>query len=315
MIGECTRSRLERDYRERARTGSVGLKVNLYTALDVAALDASIVTMRPTSVQLECLMVGDSLLSTHFGRDSTRLLDNQDQRWAYGALQGAVREVSAAMKGTSHVAQAYLIADLPDGSLESPSRLVQASDGFLEAGADVVKLEIDGPESLRGLEHLASRGILAFGHLGFTPQTARLRRYGKTKSERNELYHLARAARDSGACGLVLEMVHPTANASLSQPSSQGLPCFSIFSGPTVAGGGLSINAWDAVFRHATRAKGFPPSAFLNAVDYPDGYTEKNVIWGLSNLLALIEEGRFPAQSDSNETDPVTLEEAWLTTT
>lgn len=237
-MSEDLRIKIKDDYAKRDRTGVVGLKVNLYTAVDVAALDASLAEARPGNVRLECLMVGDSILSTHHGRDTTRLDDEQDRRWAYEVLRSSVSEVASAMKHAPAVSDAYLMADLPDGCLTSRDRLRRASEGFLEAGADAVKLEVGGPESLEGLRFLAAEGIPVFGHLGFTPQTARLRRHGKTDEERRDLYARARDIRDSGACGLILEMIDPLANTALSTPSPEGLPCFSIFCGPAVPGGG-----------------------------------------------------------------------------
>ncbi|MFE1291110.1 3-methyl-2-oxobutanoate hydroxymethyltransferase [Streptomyces sp. NPDC058751] len=305
--------KIKNDYEERARAGTLGLKVNLYTAVDVAALGASISAAQPQSVRLECLMVGDSILSTHHGRDTTRLRDEQDRQWAYDVLRSSVNEVSSAMKDTPAVVDAYLMADLPDGSLASRDRLIRSSEGFLEAGADAVKLEVDGPLSLEGLSTLASAGVPVFGHLGFTPQTARLQRHGTTDAERRDLYGQARAIRDAGACGLILEMIDPLANAALSAPSPQGLPCFSIFSGPTVPGGGLSVNAWDAVFRHPSGAIGFPPTAFLDPSDYPDHYSREAVSRGLTSLITLVDEGRFPTRKRSADIEPEILEDPWQT--
>ncbi|MEU8934792.1 3-methyl-2-oxobutanoate hydroxymethyltransferase [Streptomyces sp. NPDC048409] len=313
-MSEDLRIKIKNDYEERTRTGAVGLKVNLYTEVDVAALNVSLSEARPEAVRLECLMVGDSILSTHHGRDTTRLDDEQDQRWAYEVLRSSVSEVASAMKHAPAVADAYLMADLPDGCLTSRDRLLRASEGFLDAGADVVKLEVGGLESLEGLRFLAAEGIPVFGHLGFTPQTARLRRHGKNNEERRELYSRARDIRDSGACGLILEMIDPLANAALSTPSPEGLPCFSIFCGPAVAGGGLSVNAWDAVFRHPTGASGFPPSAFLDTADYPEHYTQDNVSRGLTSLLTLIDEGRFPARRQADDAGQHGTEESpWKT--
>ena len=307
-------TRVKTDYEERSRTGAVGLKVNLYTALDVAGLDASVDAVVRESLRLECVMVGDSIFSTHHGRSATQLCDAADRQWAYGVLTQALAEVSGALRGSSWLTGVYLMADLPDGSLESMERLVYTAEGFVAAGADAVKLEVADPESLQGIETLASIGMPVFGHLGLTPQTAQLRRHGKTASERQELYRLSQAVRDGVACGLILEMVNPVANAALSAPSPHGIPCFSIFSGPTVPGGGLSVNASDAMFRHTSGARGFPPTAFLDVADFPEQYTLPNVARGMTELLGLVVEGRFPASTRPIDThDQHTPEEPWQT--
>jgi ketopantoate hydroxymethyltransferase len=257
-------------------------------------------------------MVGDSTFSTHHGRSTTQLRDSADRQWAYGVLIEALAEVSGALRESAQLRGVYLLADLPDGSLESMDRLVYTAERFLGAGAEAVKLEVDGPESLHGIETLASTGVPVFGHLGFTPQTAQMRRHGKTANERQELYRSARAVRDHGACGLVLEMVDPVANAALSAPSPYGIPCFSIFSGPTVPGGGLSVNAWDAMFRHPSGARGFPPTAFLDVADFPEQYTFPNAVRGMTELLGLVAEGSFPESLRPIDTrDQHTPEAPW----
>ena len=305
-------TQIKTDYEERSRTGAVGLKVNLYTALDVTGLDASVDAVEWESIRLECVMVGDSILTTHHGRSTTQLRDAADRQWANVVLTEAIAEVSGALQESTRLAGVYLMADLQDGSLESDERLLDTAQGFVAAGADAVKLEVAGPDSLHGIEELAATGVPVFGHLGYTPQTAQLRRHGQTSPERGELYRSARAVRDSGACGLILEMVDPVANAALSAPSPNGIPCFSIFSGPTVQGGGLSVNAWDAVFRHPSGARGFPPTAFLDVANFPEQYTVRNVTHGMTKLLGLVSEGLFPESTRlTDKCDQLVPEEPW----
>lgn len=311
---EDIQARVKQDHKERARTGRIGLKVNLYTDVDVDALGSVLASSPTQRVRLECLMVGDSLLTTHLGRATTRLRGEHERRWAFGLLREAVREVADAMRAEPAVAGAYLMADLPDGSLRSRDRLARASEGFLDAGADAVKVEVDGRAALEAVQNLAGLGVPAFAHLGFTPQSARLRRHGSTTAERRELYRIARAARDAGACGLILEMVDPTANAALSRPSPHGLPCFSIFSGPAVPGGGLSINAWDAVFRHPSGSASFPPTAFLDPAQRAERYGPGAATRGLAQLLVLVEQGLFPGSVPIVDTEDV-QETPWLTRT
>lgn len=308
------RDQVRADYLERAQSGSVGIKVNLYTSLDVHGL-AWAMTALPKHLQLESVMVGDSILCTHHGRQSTQLPEVAEQEWACAVLADALAEVAAALRD-SQLTPTYLMADLPDGSLTSSKRLLQRAERFVNLGASAIKIEGAGDDSLRGIEILASIGIPVFGHIGYTPQSSSLRRHGRTRDERRDLYRTARAVRDCGACGLILEMVHPLANAALSAFSPHGIPCFSIFSGPAVPGGGLSLNAWDALFRHPSSTSGFPQSAFLEIRDYPAQYTLPNISRALILLFQLVAVGQFPqcvsATPDVHQSGSQEPDDPWL---
>lgn len=304
-------SRMDEICSARERDGAIGLKANLYTDLDVEALDAAAQLLTDGPVRLECVMVGDSILTTHHGRATTRARNDNDQRWITEVMTASVSEVASALRTAASLPGIFLMADLPDGSGGSTEVLVRTAEGFRNVGADCVKIEVDGPDALDGVQVLAGRGIPVFAHLGFTPQTAPLRRYGRTADERQQLYATARRVRDSGACGVILEMVDTTTNRALSRPSPQGLPCYSIFCGPPAVGGGLSVNAWDAVFRHPSGSRGFPSSAFLGPSEYPEQYTVGNVTRGLADLFALVTSGRFPESITTTKPTSEEQDDPW----
>ena len=119
-------------------------------------------------------MVGDSYFTTHLCRDSTRLTGAEEQAMGLSALVKQVAEVRAAMDALLPDARMpYLMADLPDGTLETPDAALRAAQRFADAGADVVKLEIAEPGLVRCLDRVAGHGVPVAAHLGYTRSAGR----------------------------------------------------------------------------------------------------------------------------------------------
>jgi Ketopantoate hydroxymethyltransferase len=270
----------------------LGLKVNLYTADEVEGL-AGALEGDLADAPVECLMVGDSYFNTHLGRASTRL-SPAEQSWGLDVLVHQVGEVRAAMdRFLAGEDMPLLMADMPDGTVVSPRAVVTAARRYVDAGADVVKVEVDSEMSLECVEALASSGIAVAAHLGYTPQHGTLGRRGESLTEALELFAAARSARDAGADVLVLEMVSEVVNRALSMPDSGGLPGYSVFSGAAPYGG-QSLNVWDAVFRPAREYRYFPTTGTLDRDQDRDAYTPEVIGSHLALLIRQTLDGRFP---------------------
>lgn len=277
-----------------AAPGTVGLKINLYRAGEVAGLAQALCEPDLAGCPVESVMVGDSYFMTHLGRPSTRLDGPGEQEWGLRILTRLVAEVREAMDALLPPRRMpFLVGDLPDGAGDSIDRMLAAADRLLAAGADTVKLEAGTPGALACVEAAARRGIPCLVHLGYTPQRGLLARRGDTLEEAGDLFGEARAARDAGACALVLEMVSEAVNAALSAPSPAGVPVYSIFSG-RAAHGGQSLNVWDAVFRAGRGQRYFPPTGVLDPDADRAAYRPDLISACLARLLRLTRDGAFP---------------------
>jgi hypothetical protein len=139
-------------------------------------------------------------------------------------------------------------------------------------------------------------------HLGYTPQDGVNRRHGDTLDEAIELFRQARAVRDLGACGLVLELVCEPVNRALSDSRGPAFPIYSVFSG-RARGGGQSLNVWDAVFLPEQGKRYFPPTAQAPRSAYPGAYTAAVIEERMTSLLELTLRGEFPLSPPSRLSD------------
>lgn len=278
------------------------LKINLYRDYEVTAVAGACEDVRathPAFGHIDSVMVADSYLTTHMGRDSTRL-GPDEERTFLDTMRTLVREVVQATHaafGTGPQAP-YVIADMPDGTTRTPEEAVRVGSGFMDLGADILKMEVGEAGGFDALEGLCKAGLPVIAHLGYTPQSRENRKYGTTRDEALALYAAARRARDLGARALVLERLPAALNAALSRPNPAGLPVYSIFCGrcPSL---GQSLNVWDSVIRPPFAAKAFPPTADRDRSAYPDGYTTEVIRDRMAALIRLTLDGRYPLADHS----------------
>jgi ketopantoate hydroxymethyltransferase len=272
----------------------LGLKINAYRGYEVQALAEAVRAPELAGCPVECVMVGDSYFMTHLGRDGTRMESAADREWALATLTGLVGEVRGALDaGFGAGERPFLMADLPDGATLDVAAARTAADRFTAAGADAVKVELAGETDLKCAEAVAATGVPVVAHIGYSPQRSALVRYGDTVEGARELFAQARAARDAGACGLVVEMVSESVNRALSRPHRDGVPLYSVFSG-RARWGGQSLNVWDAVVRPAGRSRYFPPTPVIDAAEVPQRYTPELIADRLRELIGLTMAGWFP---------------------
>jgi ketopantoate hydroxymethyltransferase len=278
------------------------IKINLYNALEVKAVAQAIQNLNGYCgfVTPDCFMLGDSLLTTHMRRESTRLATLEDQDQFIKTMLKSADEVRNAINECFiKEARPYFMCDLPDGSSVSEYRLLLVTEMMIEHGADMVKLEIANKNDLASLEYLTRKNIPVAAHLGYAPQKNINRQYGKTLNETLELLKLVKLARECGASVLILERVAEVVNRILSKPSRNGLPIYSIFSGKS-PGCGQSLNVWDSVYKPPFKALFFPPTADLNIDTYPGSYTYDHIVVCFEKLLKLTLNGDFPKSPSSS---------------
>jgi len=288
--------------------GRIGLKINLYHDFEVEAVVRAADAAGVAANQIECMMVGDSYLTTHLARSSTRL-EPGEHEWARGLMASLVSECRAAIDRTLPTSEApYLLADMPDGAAASPDSAIRSARSFLDAGAEAVKLEVASEYDFVTLEGVCDAGIPAVVHLGYTPQQGPLRRYGATIDEFCGLCDDVRRARACGAVAIVLEMVTETANRLLCRPHPGGLAVYSIFSGRAELGA-QSLNVWDSVFQRRA-SKYFPPTATLDVARDRDRYGPETIVPAMRELMRMTVDRRFPLTPEGRDL-PAVLIDPW----
>ena len=146
---------------------------------------------------VDCVLVGDSLGMVVQGRTST--------------LPVTLREVAYHTECVARgLKAAWLIADLPFGSYNTPEQACASAVTLLQAGAQMVKLE-GGSVMAPAVRAMVERGIPVCAHLGLTPQSVHAlggyRVQGRTEVQAAQLQTDALALEDAGAALLVLELM------------------------------------------------------------------------------------------------------------
>ncbi len=148
-------------------------------------------------VGIPVLLVGDSAGNNVLGYENTVPVTMEDM---LPLVRGVARNTSRPL----------VVADMPFGSYqESPAQALRNAVGFLQIGAQAVKLE-GGSHMVPQVELLTRSGVPVMGHLGLTPQSVNtLGGYRvQGRGEAGDLL-LAEALKlqDAGAFALVLEVV------------------------------------------------------------------------------------------------------------
>ena len=141
---------------------------------------------------VDIIFVGDSVGTNVLGYDSEKEV----------TLDDMAHHLKAVHRGVEH---AYLLADLPYETYETPEQAVASASRLTALGADGVKLEGFGPDVVRGL---VAEGIEVCAHLGLNPQLhARKGMRAKTAAAAAELVSQSIELQDAGAWIMVYEMI------------------------------------------------------------------------------------------------------------
>ena len=175
---------------------------------------------------IDMILVGDSGGMVQLGYETTNPV----------VMDEMIQMAKAVRKGAPNT---FIIGDMPQGSYEvSEEEAIRNSLRFIkEAGCDAIKLE-GGQRMAPKVKAISDAGILVFGHLGLTPQSASsfggYRVQGKTVESFDKTIEDAFCLQDAGACAILLE-------AMPSEPAGQvakqlSIPIYGIGAGVKVDG-------------------------------------------------------------------------------
>lgn len=170
---------------------------------------------------IDLVLIGDSLGNVVQGHDSTLPV-------TVDAIEYHTRIVARGLT------QALLVSDLPYQSDATPERALDASIRFLQAGAEMVKLEGASEHKLEVIRYLSEREIPVCAHLGLTPQSVLVmggyKVQGKEDAAAAKLVADAKKVQDAGARLIVLECVPSSLAAKITAELS--IPTIGIGAGP-----------------------------------------------------------------------------------
>ena len=229
---------------------------------------------------IDVVFVGDSV--------GTNVLGYEDEREV--TMDDMVHHLRAVRRGVS---SAYLLADLPYMSCETPQDALDNARTFVSHGADGVKLEGPKPDIVG---HLTAHGIEVCGHLGLNPQFHDKKGlHAKTASASVELIRDALALEEAGAGFIVFEKVPEEVGRIVTE--SLGIPTIGIGAGRYTDGQVLIVNDMLGVnsfhLEHASRYD----ELGARAADALGRYADD------------VQCGRFPAEENVRHLPPEELNE------
>jgi 3-methyl-2-oxobutanoate hydroxymethyltransferase len=169
---------------------------------------------------IDVILVGDSLGMVMLGYPDT----------THVTLEDIIHHTKAVARG---VKRAFLAADLPIHTYDTPEAALRNAKRLIEAGADGVKLE-GGQAVAPQIRAITEAGIPFIGHLGMLPQhileEGKYRIKGKTDAEKEFLSAEVMAVETAGATAVVFELIKPDVATELTHSTS--IPTIGIGSGP-----------------------------------------------------------------------------------
>ncbi|MBM4142947.1 MAG: 3-methyl-2-oxobutanoate hydroxymethyltransferase [Lentisphaerae bacterium] len=141
---------------------------------------------------VDIVLVGDSVGTNVLGYASEREVTMDDMAHHVRAVRRGVRS-------------AYVLADMPYGSCDTPALAVENARRLLSDGADGVKVEAARPDVVRAL---SGAGVEVCSHLGLTPQFDDRPRYrARTASEAARFAADAFGMQAAGAALILFETI------------------------------------------------------------------------------------------------------------
>lgn len=164
-------------------------KLTMLTAYDfntAQALEAS---------GIDSILVGDSLAMVALGYPNTRFVTTDEMLTFVGAVRrGAPNSI--------------IIGDLPySTAIKDVQGIVEDAKSFIEAGANIVKIEGAEDKVLAVVKELKAIDIPVLGHIGYTPQDIEKFPKGRMVRDREALLQDAKALDKAGVIGIVIELV------------------------------------------------------------------------------------------------------------
>jgi len=205
---------------------------------------------------VDAILVGDSVGTNVLGYTSEQQVTMADM----------LHHAAAVARGARH---AFLMADLPFGSVDTPAVAEKNSRALIAAGMDCVKLE-GWREKAATVKRLSGKGIPVCAHIGYNPQIhgSKPKTFGKSAEEAQLLIESALVLERAGAVLIVLEKVPQEVAAIITKKLT--IPTIGIGSGKFCDGQVLVINdilgTDERTFTHAKKYMDFNSLAF-NAVE------------------------------------------------
>ena len=159
------------------------MKINLYKGFEVEGVAQAYYKIKQMKnyCPLECIMVADSYLMTHMGRDSTKLSSQKEKDEFFQTMLDLIRDVHQARNRTFRAEdRPFILGDMPDGATDSTMAVVKAGVEMMEAGSDAVKVEVSDENGYEIVSALSEMGIPAIAHIGYTPQKVENRSFAHT---------------------------------------------------------------------------------------------------------------------------------------
>ncbi|MET4359287.1 3-methyl-2-oxobutanoate hydroxymethyltransferase [Bradyrhizobium sp. RT9b] len=247
-----------------------GRRVVMTTAYDA-------VTARIANPIVDIILVGDSVGNVCLGFDDTLSV----------SMAMMNHHLEAVARTKPH---ALLVADMPFLSFHlSPGETIRNAGGFLQRGADAVKLE-GGAKRVEMVRALVDCEIPVMGHLGLTPQSVNVmggfKVQGRTADDALLLLDDAHRLQEAGCFALVLEGI--PAELAARATESLTIPTIGIGAGPSCSGQVLVFHDVLGLI------EGHRPK-FVRA--YADGF--QLLQEALSRWGSDVRNGAFPATQES----------------
>jgi len=174
---------------------------------------------------VDALLVGDSLGNVVQGKETTLPV----------TLDQIIYHTEMVKRGAPNT---FVVADMPFLSYQISVEEALRNCGLVmkETNCDAVKLE-GGEEVAHLVRRLTEIGIPVMGHIGVTPQSAKLMGYGKRGKDISDAEYLKRSAKalyEAGAFSLVLENMAATLAKEITELVQ--IPTIGIGAGPECDG-------------------------------------------------------------------------------
>jgi len=174
---------------------------------------------------VDALLVGDSLGNVVQGKETTLPV----------TLDQIIYHTEMVKRGAPNT---FVVADMPFLSyqIRVEEALRNCGQVMKETNCDAVKLE-GGEEVAHLVRRLTEIGIPVMGHIGVTPQSAKLMGYGKRGKDLSDAEYLKRSAKalyEAGAFSLVLENMAATLAKEITELVQ--IPTIGIGAGPECDG-------------------------------------------------------------------------------
>lgn len=235
------------------------------------------VTARIADPIVDMILVGDSVGNVCLGFDDTLPV----------SMAMMNHHVDAVVRARP---RALLVADMPFLSFHlSPEDTIRNAGGFLQRGADAVKLE-GGAKRVEMIRALVDCEIPVMGHLGLTPQSVNamggFKVQGRKADDALRLLDDAHRLQEAGCFALVLEGIPAELAARATETLT--IPTIGIGAGPSCSGQVLVFHdVLGLIEGHVPR--------FVRA--YADGF--RVLQEALSRWVADVRNGAFPTPQES----------------